>query len=667
MRALVWFCSVGLVLLSISGCGRDEGNGKTSNAAEPDFSLHYRSVPTYTPEQFCSLGSFKDLCMATSDKLAYVSGDPFGDMCVCRIVTDGGPIKPFAFSREEPVWMVTSIPTEDEIICQRDRGFDAPRHLSVPLSGGQGKFDDLIPWPDAHAEFYSWSWDEKSFFFGCNHQDHERMDVYEAHVEDRIEHGVDIELFYQNDSGYVFGDISNDKRHIAFCKSNSNYDSDILLYDLESGQMSNITRHNGDVICIPQCFSADAQGLYYLTDENSEYRYLKHYDIETESTEIFEKYDHDIMSMYFSEAGKYMVVVSNEDGFLQSLLFDVAKREEVLLPEITGASIVSSSFSLRETLMGMIVTGPRFSSTPYMYDINAYEYWPAEEGRHTDIEPSDLVDPQRLRFESFDGLEIPALLYTPHQLRPGSSAPALIRVGDGPGGQLRLEFDALTQLLVNHGYVVLAVNPRGSSGYGKTFSTLDDGRHGVDDLADCVAAKRLLAATGYVDTSKIGIIGEGYGGFLATRALAFQPDEFVLGVDMFGPVDFEASIRNMPAWRQAERDELCWELGDPETDRDYLNSISPVSWSEKIAGPLLVLYSERDKWNNKHSVEKFLEEAKDNGVGVQEFLVQNDDNRLLNKETRIAAYERVLLFLEEHLGVVVSPEPVDAGTTESGG
>ena len=112
--------------------------------------------------------------------------------------------------------------------------------------------------------------------------------------------------------------------------------------------------------------------------------------------------------------------------------------------------------------------------------------------------------------KSFDGIEIPAILYKPHSAKKGAKVPALVWVHGGPGGQSRIGYRALIQYLVNHGFAILAVNNRGSSGYGKTFYALDDRNHGENDLQDCVWGKDWLEKQSYIDPDKIGIIGGSY-------------------------------------------------------------------------------------------------------------------------------------------------------------
>ena len=123
----------------------------------------------------------------------------------------------------------------------------------------------------------------------------------------------------------------------------------------------------------------------------------------------------------------------------------------------------------------------------------------------------------------------------------------------GPGGQTTAGYSAVIQYLVNHGYVVLGINNRGSSGYGKTFFAADDQKHGREPLWDCVDAKKYLASLPYVDGNRIGIIGGSYGGYMVLAALAFQPDVFDVGVDIFGVSNWLRTLESIPAWWEAQR------------------------------------------------------------------------------------------------------------------
>ena len=141
---------------------------------------------------------------------------------------------------------------------------------------------------------------------------------------------------------------------------------------------------------------------------------------------------------------------------------------------------------------------------------------------------------------------------------------------------------------------MLGINNRGSSGYGKTFFAADDQKHGREPLWDCVDAKQYLQSLGYVDPERIGIIGGSYGGYMVLAALAFQPQEFKVGVDMFGVANWIRTLESIPSWWEAQRTALYTELGDPVKDRKMLGDVSPLLHADLIRKPLLVLQGAND-------------------------------------------------------------------------
>ena len=265
------------------------------------------------------------------------------------------------------------------------------------------------------------------------------------------------------------------------------------------------------------------------------------------------------------------------------------------------------------------------------------------------IKRENLVVPTRVRFKSYDGVEIPGLLYTPHQASAAGKAPALVKVHGGPGGQAQFGYSALTQALVNDGYVVFDINNRGSSGYGKAFFAMDDRKHGEADLGDVVASKQMLAATGYVDTGRIGIIGGSYGGYMVLAALTLRPDAFRVGVDLFGISNWIRTLENTPPWWASFRDALFAEMGDPKTDAERLRRISPLFNASKIKAPLMVLQGANDPRVLKVESDEIVEAAKKNGVPTEYIVFPDEGHGFVKKENEIRGYTAILAFLDKHL------------------
>ncbi len=209
-------------------------------------------------------------------------------------------------------------------------------------------------------------------------------------------------------------------------------------------------------------------------------------------------------------------------------------------------------------------------------------------------------------------------------------------------------YHPLHQYLANHGYVVFAINNRGSDGYGKTFKQLDDQKHGEGDLDDCVSSKRMLIETGYVNPDRIGIMGGSYGGYMALAALAFRPEEFEVGVDIFGISNWHRTVQNIPVWWEVFRESLEKEMGDFD-DEEYFRSISPIFHAENIIKPLIVLQGANDPRVLKIESDQIVEAVENNGVPVRYVLFEDEGHGFRKKENKVEGYKAILHFLDQYL------------------
>lgn len=209
-------------------------------------------------------------------------------------------------------------------------------------------------------------------------------------------------------------------------------------------------------------------------------------------------------------------------------------------------------------------------------------------------------------------------------------------------------YNYLIQYLVNHGYSILAVNNRGSSGYGKTFYRAADGKHGEVDLDDCLWGKKFLVTTGLFDKDKIGIIGGSYGGYITLAALAFRPNEMNLGVDIFGVSNWVNTLKNIPAWWHSGRDALYKKLGNPYTDAAYLESISPLFHAKNIVKPLLVFQGANDPRVLKAESDQIIEAVKKNGIPCQYKVFEDEGHGFAKKDNRATVGKLTLEFLDTH-------------------
>ncbi len=532
-------------------------------------------------------------------------------------------------------------PGDNRILLSADQGGNELYHIY--LREEDGTVRDLTPGDKLRAVPYGWAHDLKSFFYGSNERDPRYMDLYEMDIGTFKPH-----LIYRNTDGFEVSLISRDKRLLVLNKSNTTNDNDLYLYNVQSGEREHLTPHEGDAQFSAADFTPDGTAFYYTTDQGGEFAHLAKMDLATLASETVAAPNWDVMFAGLTWNGTYLVLGVNADARTEIHITNAATGEPLELPELPARDISGVAFSRSEKKVRFYHSGPRSPANLYVYDVGAKQAAKLTDTMNPEIDAGDLADVEVVRYESFDGLEIPALLMKP-ALAKGEKAPALVEVHGGPGGQSRVGYSALYQYLVNHGYVVLQVNNRGSSGYGKTFYKLDDHNHGENDLMDCVKAKDYLISTGYVDPERIGIIGGSYGGYMVLAALAFQPQEFDVGVDIFGVANWVRTLKSIPPWWTAARDALYTELGNPNTEEEYLTKISPLFHAANIKKPLIVLQGANDPRVLQVESDEMVEAVRANGVPVEYVVFDDEGHGFTKKENRIKGYEAILRFLDTHL------------------
>ena len=421
-----------------------------------------RQVKQYSIEQFLNTTRINGSSFSSDDKSILFSSNKTGIFNVYSVPVSGGEPKQLTHSTTESTYAISYFPNDSRVLYTHDQGGNENNHIY--LLDADGKERDLTPGDKLKAQFLGWSHDGKAFYFMTNERDARFFDIYKMNAG-----SFERALLYQDSAGYQFGDISNDEKYIAFSKSNTTNDGDVYLYNTATKEMKLITPHKGEVASAPASFDPQSRYLYYNTDSGSEFSYLARYDLATGKIEPVEKTNWDIGFGGFSHNGKYRIVGINEDARTKIKIYDQASGKPLSLPTFPEGEITAVNISKSERLMAFYFNGDRSPSDLYVYDFATKQAKKLTTSLNPEIAPADLVESQVIRYKSFDGLQIPSILYKPQQASASNKVPALVWVHGGPGGQTRTGYSGVIQYLVNHGYVVLGVNNRGSSGYGKTF------------------------------------------------------------------------------------------------------------------------------------------------------------------------------------------------------
>lgn len=621
---------------------------------------------SYTIAQFMDIVQIADGAFSPDESKILLNTKETGIFNAYEIDIQSNEKKQLTTSTDNAIFGESYFPTDDRVVYTSDKGGNEITHIYV--RNNDGSTQDLIQDSTAKAAFAGWSYDKKKLYYASNGRDKRFFDLIRVQIEGapKEENVYPSTMVYQNTEGLDPGAISNDDRYIALTKTITTNNSDMYLLDTQSGKVKHLSEHQGNVQYSPQYFSLDGKKLMYLTDEGSEYTYLSSYDIATGERKKIEEAPWDIMYAYQSRNGKYRVAAINNDARTEIKIYDETNGGKPLVVEgLPEGDITNVNISDSEKLMLFFVTSSKSPANLFVYNFETQEVKQLTNTMSREIDQLDLVAGEVIRYKSFDGMEIPALLYKPRGIKDEEKVPALLWIHGGPGGQTRLNYSPIIQHLVNHGYAILAVNNRGSSGYGKTFFAADDRKHGDADLKDCIESKKFLATLPYVDNDKIGIVGGSYGGYMVMAALAFAPEEFNVGVNIFGVTNWLRTLKSIPPWWTSFREALYTELGDPVKDSVMLYNKSPLFHAKNIKKPFIVLQGSNDPRVLQVESDEIVAAAKANGIPVEYVIFPDEGHGFLKKENNIKTSQAILKFLDIHLKGIPEEKAGEEAVTAS--
>ena len=574
-----------------------------------------------------------------ADKLIY-SSDKSGIFNIYEVDLSTNEETQLTDSNEESFFVRGYSPNTGEVIYSADKGGNENSHIYLIREGNS---IDLTPGENTKASYVGWTKDELGMYVISNSRDPRFFDLYKIDIVT-----LNSEMVFKNDRGYNLNSISNNDNYLVLSLNLSRSEQKLFLYDVKSNQQVEISNQAANFS--GQNFDKNDENYFYTTNYDSEFYYLMSYNLKNGERSIEYKTNWDVAFSYLSKNNSYRVIAVNEDAQNKLTIKNMNDQSDLNLIGFENMNINSVGFSEDEKLLRVSAGSPNSPGDIYTYELSTNKLNKITSNLNSNVNPKDLVNAEVIRYESFDGLEIPAILYKPHSANKKNKVPALVWVHGGPGGQSRVGYRALIQYIVNHGYAILAVNNRGSSGYGKTFYSLDDLNHGEDDLQDCVWGKKWLQDQDYINPDKIGIIGGSYGGFMTMAAMTFKPEEFKVGVNIYGVTNWIRTLRSIPAYWESTRKSLYKEMGDPYSkDSLRLYNISPLFHAKNIKNPVMVLQGANDPRVLQIESDEMVQEARDAGAYVEYVLFEDAGHGFIKKEQQIEGNEKILTFLENYL------------------
>ncbi|WP_440007786.1 alpha/beta fold hydrolase [Halomicrococcus sp. SG-WS-1] len=546
---------------------------------------------------------------------------------------------------EERVTFVSWSPERDELVFGMDEGGNERAQL-FRLDGDGETIEPLTDMPDAKHRWGGWNSDGSRFAFTSNRRDEAVFDVY---VQDRDGRGDDAEMVYEGDGWLTVAGWSPDDDRLVVSEAHSSFDQDLYVLDLDSGDLDHVTPHEGDVRYQSVEWGPDGDALYLVTDEGADTMYLARLDLDaTEISVVEEGGDWNVDGVALDEDTGRLVYSRNVDGYTDLTVGELTSERslrEFPTPNLPRGVAGGVSFGPDAERFAITVTGSTNNTNVYVVETETgnAERW--TDASTAGIPSETFVRPQLVHYETFDGRDIPAFFSVPDDAVDGET-PVVVDIHGGPESQRRPSFHAVKQYFLNRGYAYFEPNVRGSSGYGREYTHLDDVEKRMDSVADVEAGVEWLHDHPAVDPDRIVAMGGSYGGFMVLAALTEYPDLWAAGVDVVGIANFVTFLENTGDWRRELREA---EYGSLEDDREFLESVSPINNIRNIEAPLYVLHGENDPRVPVGEAEQIADEAAEQGVPVDKLIFPDEGHGFTKLENRIEAYTSIADFLDEHV------------------
>jgi dipeptidyl aminopeptidase/acylaminoacyl peptidase len=507
--------------------------------------------------------------------------------------------------------------------------------------------------PKVRYNFGGWSFDSKQISYASNKRNKDYFDVYVMEVASGRE-----QLVYQQDGSNQPVAWSRLGKQLVVSHSNEqlSLDNDLYLVELAGKEAVHLTPHEGAAQYDDVRFAANGHSLFLTTNKDREFQSLAELNLTTKKIEIIDDTQWDVGSVADSPDGGMLAYTINKDGFSELYVrvletdgkpLITVVREKGHPVALPGKGVVSGlSFSHDGEKLAFVFNGARFNGDVWLYDLKTKKLNQVTHSSRAGIPQESLIEPTLIHYKSFDGRSIPAWFYRPRNCGSVRRCPVIVNVHGGPEGQALPTFSGVDQYFLSRGYAILAPNVRGSTGYGKTYSHLDDVFKREDSVKDLAAAVEWLKTEGGADPKRIAVMGGSYGGYMVLAAITLYPDIWSAAVEMFGIANFETNLQRTSGYRRKLRER---EYGTLDKDLEFLKSISPIYKVDRIKAPLFVLQGRNDPRVPYTESEQIVSALKERNRPVEYILFPDEGHGFVKLNNRLRMYPQIVEFLDKYL------------------
>jgi dipeptidyl aminopeptidase/acylaminoacyl peptidase len=550
---------------------------------------------------------------------------------------------------EDRQFGATWSPDGKSIVYQQDAGGNEMWDLfAVPSEGGAPI--NLTNTPDIREESPRWSPDGRTIALTYKPKDGRVNDLALLDWSSRKVTTLTHEATLNHEWGSVAW--SPDGKTLYANRGEVTFtDADVYAIDVATGATTNLTPHTGNVINSATSLSPDGKTLLIASNQKGGYMNVALLDVATKQMTWVTDTKWEVSPGDFSPTGKSFTYVLNADGVTDVMLVDRATMHAARVPTESGLNALPAYPTSFAPSGNQLLVAHESSTRPpdfWVYDIATHATRQLTHTAIASLTGAVLPRAQVVHYKTFDGKMISALLWVPANLQRTASAPALVLPHGGPTGQMVDYWNTDVAALVSRGYICIAPNVRGSTGYGMEFQRANYQDLGGGDLQDEVYATKFLIATGYADPKRIGITGGSYGGFMTLMAIGKVPDIWAAAVEEYGIIDWKSMLVHSDPMLQEYEHGL---LGDPVKDAKVYDAASPITFVHNVKAPLLVLQGENDPRVPKEEAVQVVDLLTHDGKTVEAHYYAGEGHGFSKRENQIDAIRRSVAWFDKYLKV----------------
>ena len=645
----------------------------------------------YTIQQYLSIKSAGSPDFSPDGKRIVYLTNATGTSQVWAVDAAGGKPEQLTYF-DDNVSFVRWLPDNSGIIFGMARGGNENTQFYWMTPGGDA-IEKLTDEPTVRHNFAGVSKDGKRIYYTSNKRNRNFFDAYSMDVESKKE-----TLLYRYDGSMSIAAFNDAGTRLVISRNGieKSLDNDLYLLDIKSGKETHLTPHDdasefGNVEFL-------AGSLLMTTNDKREFEALVQmrqksatgddWSAPNLETSVVYGPNWDVGGVTMSEDSRMLAYSVNNDGFSElylrkietggkPMIATVAKNaEQIKLP--APGIVGGTTFSKDGSKLAFSFSSATQNGDVWLYDIKSKKLSQVTQSDRAGIDPKTFVTPELIKFKTFDGREIPAWYYEPKRKTASNDnsstsqaadlqidvkekgtqrisfgligsiggQPVIVSIHGGPEGQSRPGFNPLFQYYLSRGYAVLDPNVRGSTGYGKTYTHLDDVEKREDSVKDIAAAHEWLTTKGGADAKRIAVMGGSYGGYMTMAAITLYPDLWAAAVNTVGIVNWETFLQNTSGYRRRQREV---EYGRLDRDIEFLRKISPIRKIERIKTPLFVIHGKNDPRVPYTEAGQVVDALKKRNAIVEYKLYDDEGHGISKLKNRLELYPLVADFLDKYM------------------